>query len=271
MPGPRSPSRSHPLRGAFVPLILFLHRNACSPPSRPAPATCQRRVVPGAAVTGSSPPTSIALRSAPSPCRGAARRVDRALGESTIPGSFSVSAGGQANYRFPLVVPPGRLGMEPQLAVAYDSLRRAPAGDARRGLLAARAVGRSRAVRPTSHKTASSRRSSTTTAITSAWTACASCRVPTSAVTAAAGTVEYRARSPTPSPRSWMHPRRRAPAPWSFEVFTKAGHVLEYGAASEQPGHGDRRAPSPPGEAHDGAGPARQRRRLHLRERRRPR
>src|SRR5580693_6511047 len=39
----------------------------------------------------------------------------------TIPGSFAVSPGGQATYTLPLTVPPGRLGMEPKLAIAYDS------------------------------------------------------------------------------------------------------------------------------------------------------
>src|SRR5262249_45913291 len=38
-----------------------------------------------------------------------------------ISGSFAVSSAGQATYRFPVVVPPGRLGMEPKLAVGYDS------------------------------------------------------------------------------------------------------------------------------------------------------
>jgi hypothetical protein len=41
-----------------------------------------------------------------------------------VPGAFSVSAAGQATYRVPLVVPPGRLGMEPRLAVTYDSSSR---------------------------------------------------------------------------------------------------------------------------------------------------
>ena len=46
----------------------------------------------------------------------------------TAAGSFAVSPGGQATYTIPIVVPPGRLGMEPRLAVAYDSL--APQGSA---------------------------------------------------------------------------------------------------------------------------------------------
>ncbi len=39
----------------------------------------------------------------------------------TMAGSFSVSAQGQARYTLPLVAPPGRLGMEPRLSVVYDS------------------------------------------------------------------------------------------------------------------------------------------------------
>ena len=41
----------------------------------------------------------------------------------TIPGTFAVAPGGQATYTLPLAVPPGRLGMEPRLAIAYDSSR----------------------------------------------------------------------------------------------------------------------------------------------------
>lgn len=41
----------------------------------------------------------------------------------TIKGSFSVSSSGEAVYTMPLVVPPGRAGMEPALALTYNSSR----------------------------------------------------------------------------------------------------------------------------------------------------
>ena len=39
----------------------------------------------------------------------------------TLPGSFAVSRTGEATYSIPLVVPPGRAGMEPALAITYGS------------------------------------------------------------------------------------------------------------------------------------------------------
>ena len=39
----------------------------------------------------------------------------------TLPGAFSVSSTGEAHYTLPLVVPPGRAGMEPTLSLTYDS------------------------------------------------------------------------------------------------------------------------------------------------------
>jgi Salmonella virulence plasmid 65kDa B protein len=38
-----------------------------------------------------------------------------------VAGAFSVSSTGEALYTMPLLVPPGRAGMEPSLALTYDS------------------------------------------------------------------------------------------------------------------------------------------------------
>lgn len=56
--------------------------------------------------------------------------VSQGAPPGTIAGAFSVSQAGEATYSIPLIVPPGRMGMEPRLAVAYSS----SAGD---GLLGA--------------------------------------------------------------------------------------------------------------------------------------
>ena len=38
-----------------------------------------------------------------------------------IEGNFAVSSSGSATYSIPILVPPGRLGMEPKLSITYDS------------------------------------------------------------------------------------------------------------------------------------------------------
>jgi RHS repeat-associated protein len=48
-----------------------------------------------------------------------ARTPTAAVG--TLPGSFSVTGTGEATYSIPLVVPPGRAGMDPTLSVVYSS------------------------------------------------------------------------------------------------------------------------------------------------------
>ena len=219
MPAPRSPSRAHPLRGAFVPLVLFL---ACLLAGKQPGAGQPSGVVPGGgdglvpvavdcpAFDDLTLPVPLGTSIAPS--------------AGTLPGSFSVSAGGQANYSFPLVVPPGRLGMEPRLAVAYDSgagqgtlgvgfslqglsvVTRCPANLAQDGYIAPVFYD------DRDHFCLDGLRL---------------VPVPTSAG-AAPGTVEYRTFPDTFS-KVWM--TFGATGPVSFEVFTKAGHVLEYGAA----------------------------------------
>jgi hypothetical protein len=39
----------------------------------------------------------------------------------TVPGEFEVTHGGQASYTIPLQLPPGRNGMQPELALTYNS------------------------------------------------------------------------------------------------------------------------------------------------------
>src|SRR3954471_23173931 len=39
----------------------------------------------------------------------------------TIPGTFSITSTGEASYVMPLVTVPGRAGVEPALALTYDS------------------------------------------------------------------------------------------------------------------------------------------------------
>lgn len=47
--------------------------------------------------------------------------ADTTVNAGKVDGAFSVSAWGEARYRIPLVVPPGRVGMEPSLALTYSS------------------------------------------------------------------------------------------------------------------------------------------------------
>jgi RHS repeat-associated protein len=48
---------------------------------------------------------------------------DEGIAVGEVPGSFDVSSSGEAMYRVPLVVPPGRGGLTPKLALSYSSGR----------------------------------------------------------------------------------------------------------------------------------------------------
>jgi hypothetical protein len=102
-------SRSLPLPHRSFLLLLLLFIVCCSAPGSSG---------------GGSPSRAIPSKPPPSGGEAACPAYDAAQlppaptpvyvpSAGTIPGSFSVSASGQANYTFPLVVPPGRLGMEP--------------------------------------------------------------------------------------------------------------------------------------------------------------
>ncbi len=102
-------AHAHRLRGTLVPLLLFV---VCLLGSYDAgdglsinPPVLDQLSCPAYDASVLPP----ALPPAPTPAAG------------TVAGSFAVSAGGQATYTIPLVVPPGRLGMEPSLSIGYDS------------------------------------------------------------------------------------------------------------------------------------------------------
>jgi RHS repeat-associated protein len=143
-----------------------------------------------------------------------------------LPGAFSVSPGGQATYRIPIAVPPGRLGMEPSLAVSYDSsagdgplgvgfsvqglsaITRCPANLAQDGYIA-----------PVRYDTKDH-------------FCLDGLRLVPVAPTPGdgPGTLEYRTFPDTFS-KIVARFSNGLLGPASFEVLTKAGHVLQYGAA----------------------------------------
>jgi hypothetical protein len=148
----------------------------------------------------------------------------------TIAGSFSVSPGGQANYRFPLVVPPGRLGMEPRLAVAYDS----SSGDGPLGvgfsLQGLSAVTRCPSSFAQDGYVAPVRNDDTDHFCLDGLRLVA---MPVRRPVHGGNTIEYRTFPDTFSKiLAHLGPGGVSAGPVSFEVFTKAGHILEYGAAA---------------------------------------
>lgn len=78
---------------------------------------------------GGAPPTSAGDVTFPclglEPSKSPLPKDDLATAETApagaIPGSFAVSQTGSATYSIPLAVPPGRMGMEPNLSITYNS------------------------------------------------------------------------------------------------------------------------------------------------------
>jgi hypothetical protein len=80
----------------------------------PDPATGQESAALNPSVSGPSCPAWSATHPPTLP------RVPT-VSAGTVAGSFAVGSDGAATYRMPLRVPPGRAGLEPQLALQYDS------------------------------------------------------------------------------------------------------------------------------------------------------
>src|SRR5277367_6454992 len=97
---------------ALTPLFSFilcvLASGGCrsTPSSAPihtvGPSTCHLRKLAGTTLSGST-------------------AGPKTVSAGTLPGSFSVTSTGEATYVMPLTTVPGRAGVEPRLALTYDS------------------------------------------------------------------------------------------------------------------------------------------------------
>ncbi len=112
-------------------LCLFGCQHGSSPPAGDDPlgvASLRSSGNPPSDTVGHPSPGSLGLDNAVCPAFDAGKlpaplAPSKTTAAGTAAGSFAVSPTGQASYTIPLVVPPGRRGMEPRLAIAYDSSR----------------------------------------------------------------------------------------------------------------------------------------------------
>jgi YD repeat-containing protein len=216
----RTPSpRTWLLVLAFFACMLAHADSGAHPPLGPAtPAG----LAPSCPTLDASSPLPPDLRAAPTPAAGA------------VAGSFAVSPTGEATYTIPIAVPPGRAGVEPRLAVVYDSVAGQGilgAGFALQGLSAVvrcpQSLAQDGRIRPVRYD-AEDRLCLDGARLV---------QVGGSLDFDGSGTREYRTFPDRfvkvvahyPPSAAWDPAR----GPRSFEVFTKGGRILEYGTTDD--------------------------------------
>ncbi|MDC0747778.1 FG-GAP-like repeat-containing protein [Polyangium mundeleinium] len=126
---PVKESVRRPAFHALIPLLLFiicvLAGGACSDLPRTEIGEA-KQAVDGENPPGEEPGPSQDPTCPPAPSDVASSFPPDLSGSETtpagtMPGSFSVTPTGEAHYTMPLVVPPGRAGLQPKHSIAYDS------------------------------------------------------------------------------------------------------------------------------------------------------